>query len=191
MKKTTGGKRSLRMGDDAVRAKTGKTWAEWFAILDSAGAKKLDHKGIVAILTEKHTLPPWWRQMVTVGYEQERGLRVAHQSPQGFTANASKTINVPLMTLYKAWSDKKARARWLPKPDFEVRRATPGRSMRITWVDKKSNLDVGFVAKGNGKSQVALDHGKLPDASAVERMKKFWSKALQALKEKLEARSAA
>ena len=32
------------ISDEAVAAKTGKTWAEWIAVLDSAGAGKMDHK---------------------------------------------------------------------------------------------------------------------------------------------------
>jgi hypothetical protein len=28
------------MSDDAVKAKTGKVWSEWFRILDAAGAKR-------------------------------------------------------------------------------------------------------------------------------------------------------
>jgi len=42
------------------------------AILDKAGAKKMDHKQIVAYLSEQHQVGPWWQQMVTVGYEQAR-----------------------------------------------------------------------------------------------------------------------
>lgn len=162
-------------------------WAEWYVILDAAGAKKLDHKGIVAILSEKYGLGSWWRQMITVGYEQERGLRELHQRPKGFAATASKTINVSVQKLFNAWNNQMARAHWLPKASFEIRKATPGRSMRITWVDNKSNVDVGFFPKGSNKSQVALEHGKLPDAKAVARMKSFWSKALENLKANLEA----
>ena len=187
MKKTSSGKRALKVSDDAVKARTGKAWPEWYAILDAAGAKKLDHKSIVAILNKKHSVGSWWRQMITVGYEQERGLRQLHQGPKGYAATASKTINVPVGSLFNAWKDQKARAHWLPKADFEIRKATPGRSMRITWVDKKTNVDVGFFPKGSNKSQVAVEHGKLPDAQAVARMKSFWSKALGTLKANLEA----
>ena len=39
-----------RMSDAAVQAKTGKTWPEWFAVLDKAGAAKMTHKEIAAHL---------------------------------------------------------------------------------------------------------------------------------------------
>ncbi len=187
MKNSGGTKKVARMSDEAVKAKTGKTWAEWFKILDAAGAKKLDHKGIVAILSEQHGVGPWWRQMVTVGYEQERGLRELHQNARGFSASVSKTMAVPVMNLFNAWNDKKARERWLPKSDFEIRKATPGKSMRITWVDKKTKVEVNFYPKGKDKTQVAVQHDKLADAKAVARMKSFWGKALASLQETLGA----
>jgi hypothetical protein len=187
MSKTEGAKRALKVGDDSVKARTGKAWAGWYAILDAAGAPKLDHKGIVAILREKHGVGSWWQQMIAVGYEQERGMRELHQGPKGYAASASKTCNVPVLALFKAWENKTVRARWLTKPDFEIRKATPGKSMRITWVDKKTNLDVGFFPKGSNKSQVAIEHSKLPDAKSVARMKTFWSKALATLKTNVEA----
>ncbi len=63
----------LRIGDEAVRASTGKSWKEWYAALDEAGAAKLSHREIVAWLAEKHGVGGWWRQMVAVSYEQARG----------------------------------------------------------------------------------------------------------------------
>lgn len=187
MEKPGGTKKVAKMSDEAVKAKTGKTWAEWFTILDAAGAKKLDHKSIVAILREQHGVGSWWRQMVTVGYERERGLRQVHQNARGFSASASRTMAVPVTKLFNAWNDRKTRQRWLSKPDFEIRKATPGKSMRITWVDKKTNVDVGFFPKGKAKAQVAVQHDKLADAKAVARMKNFWGKALANLQEILEA----
>jgi len=49
------------IGDDAVLARTGKAWAGWFRVLDRAGAKRMDHKQIVAHLLAHHDLSPWWQ----------------------------------------------------------------------------------------------------------------------------------
>ncbi len=67
-----------------------------------------------------------------------------------------------------------------------IRKAAAGKSMRITWADGKSTLSVNFYAKGDGKSQVAVQHGKLPDAESAERMKVYWAKALRRLQRFLE-----
>jgi hypothetical protein len=178
-------KQSERMSDEAVRAKTGKTWDEWFAILDAAGARSLGHKEIVALLGGQHGVGPWWRQMVTVTYEQARGLREKHQTASGYTANASRTIGVPVDRLFEAWSDAALRRRWLPDVDLTIRKATPGRSLRISWGDG-SNVDVGLFSKGESKSQIAVEHAKLPDAEAVTRAKGYWKQALDRLQEMVE-----
>ena len=174
------------VGDDAVRARTGKGWDDWFAILDAAGAAGWDHKEIAAYLGERQGVGPWWCQMVTVGYERARGRRQVHETTSGFTVNKSKTFAVPVATLYRAWHDEAARRRWLGE-SVVVRKATPNRSLRITWSDGVTNVDVGFTAKGDAKSQVAVEHSKLADAGEVERMKAFWSEALDRLKAALGA----
>lgn len=61
------------ISDAAVAEKTGKNWAEWFALLDCAGATQMTHQQIVAHLREEYGAPGWWVQMITAGYEQECG----------------------------------------------------------------------------------------------------------------------
>ena len=46
------------MSDEAVKAKTGKAWKEWFAILDKAGASKLSHPEIVKYLSTEQAVGP-------------------------------------------------------------------------------------------------------------------------------------
>ncbi len=186
MKATKATKSVTGMSDAAVQARTGKTWPEWFQVLDASGAKKMAHRDIATYLYERHKINGWWAQMVTVGYERARGLREKHQKPEGYEISGSKTVNTPLATLYKAWADQKARARWLPEKGIVIRKATSNKSMRITWVDGKTSLSVGFYPKGDGKSQVTVQHGKLPDAKAADRMKAYWRKTLDRLKEFLE-----
>jgi uncharacterized protein YndB with AHSA1/START domain len=177
----------MPVGDAAVEARTGKKWAEWFKILDAAGAKKMDHQEIVAVLTEKHKLPPWWRQMVAVGYEQTRGLRQKHQKPEGYEISSSKTLAAPVAAVFDAWENPKARQRWLGEAASVIRKATPDKSIRITWSDQKTSVEVGFYPKGDSKTQVAVQHSKLADAKAAERMKDYWGKKLERLKEFIEA----
>jgi hypothetical protein len=90
------------MSDASVKAKTGKDWAGWFAALDKAGAAKLDHKSIAALISKQYSIPGWWCQNVTVEYERARGLRVPHQTMDGFSVGVSKTIDVSLSRLYAA-----------------------------------------------------------------------------------------
>ena len=183
------GLRLAGVGSEAVMRATGRAWDEWLKVLDRAGAKKMPHKDIAVMLARKFAVPDWWSQMVTVGYEQARGLRSVNQNARGFAANASRTVGTTVGKLYDAWNDPKVRARWLLDAPLEVKRSTDGKSMRMTWTVGDSSVEVGFFAKGAGKSTVQVQHGKLKSAAAVVRQKAFWSDALDRLKALLEPMS--
>jgi hypothetical protein len=91
--------------DEVVRANTGWTWEEWFALLDAWGGAERPHPEIARWLVGEHGVPGWWAQGVTVGYEQARGLRAPGQRRGGlFEVNASRTVAVPVDRLYEASS---------------------------------------------------------------------------------------
>jgi hypothetical protein len=177
---------SPRMSDAAVNAKTGRDWKEWFAILDKAGAKKMNHREIAKYLSTNHGVGPWWQQMVTVTYEQARGLREKYQTPGGYQISVSRTLNAPLAKLYKSFTNEKLRNAWLGEDGLVVRKANANKSMRVNWNDGQTSLEIGFCAKGDDKAQVAVQHSKLPNAKASEKMKIFWTKALDRLRASLE-----
>ena len=170
-------KPALKVGDQAVKAKTGKVWADWFKLLDKAGARKLTHPEIATLLHEQHGLGGWWSQMVTVGYEQAVLGRAQGEKKDGYEVSASKTVAAPLKDLFDAWRDPRRRAKWLDEK-VTIRKATPSKSLRVTWSDGKTILAIGFYEKPGGKCQVAVQHGKLKDAKEAERMKAYWQKAL-------------
>ena len=174
-------KKSGSISSEAVQKATGKTWAEWLKLLDAEGAAALTHQQIVAVLRDKHGVDPWWQQMVTVGYEQARGRRVKHQRPDGFSINRSKTIAAAITDVFAAWKEKRKRNQWLVDPDFTIRKATANKSLRITWTDGETNLDVQFYAKGKGKCQVTLEHARLKNEKTAERMKAYWGEQLDRL----------
>lgn len=169
------------ISSEAVEAKTGKGWNEWFTLLEVAGAREMKHQAIANYLYETHGLDGWWAQMVTVGYEQAHGLRDKNQQANGYTASVSRVLYAPLDRVYSAWTDENTREKWLLETQLIVRKATPNKSMRIAW-DDGTRVSVEFYEKGEAKCQVVVQHSKLPDAGAVESMKLFWSEAFGRLK---------
>jgi hypothetical protein len=174
-------KEPRRFSDEAVKVKTGKVWAEWFKILDAAGAKNMSHPEMAGFLYHDQKVPHWWCQMVAVVYEQKHGLREVHQTCTGdFAAGVSRTLGIPLAKLYKAWTDKKARKAWLKGDKMEITTATANKSIRAKW-DESDRMSVYFYPKGAGKTQVVVDHMKLKSAAESKRMKNFWSEAVARL----------
>ena len=93
-------------------------------------------------------------QLITVTYEQVRGLRDKHQKSDGYEISVSKVVPGPVDVLYNFWSDEKKRKRWLTekqKASLTIRKSTPNKSMRIIWGDGKTRVEANFYDKGGLK----------------------------------------
>ena len=171
-------------GDDALRAATGRDWAEWIALLDASGASKqaFNHQRIWDLAMQ--SLPEtagWWGQMVSVGYERARGLREKHESCNGeFQATSSKTLPVPLFAAFAAWADESLRGEWLEAPDLSFTKLNAGKNIRARWPNG-ALLDIRFNATGPDKCQIVVDTMKLTDADAVAKAKAFWQSQFERL----------
>ena len=174
-----------KVSDDAVKAKTGKTWNGWFGVLDKAGAKKLTHSAIAELLVDKHGVPGWWSQMVTVEYELSRGLREKHQKSDGYSVSTTKTIASSLASLFEATVDENTRKRWFPKGAFKLTSKTKGKYVNGEW-KKGARLNFGFYKTGTGKAQIAVQVNKLSTREEVDREREAWKAALARLQALLE-----
>jgi uncharacterized protein YndB with AHSA1/START domain len=168
------------MSNDAVKAKTSKSWTEWFALLDQAGGLAMTHKEIVRHLVTEHNINDWWSQMVAVTYEQARGLRGKHEKSDGFQISKSKTIQAPAETLFLAFTDPTQRQEWLGATHMTITKSSYAKSLRITMPDT-TKLDVQLYPKPNGRTQVVVNHQKIPDSRTAEELKGFWAAALEKL----------
>jgi hypothetical protein len=174
------------MSDASVAKATGRTWKEWVAELDRAGAPELSHSGIAQLLHDKLGVPDWWSQMVTVGYERIRGLREKGQRLDGsFDVSKSKTYPVPIAELWKVFLQCKL---WLGGETLRMSKATKHKTMRMKWSDG-TPVEAYFVEKGAAKSQLTLQHRKLTSRAEVARLRTYWGERLAAIGELLERRN--
>jgi hypothetical protein len=174
--------------DKLVIAETGKTMEEWFQVLDERGAKKMKHADIFDLVAGIEGLVPlgqWNQNLLTTTYEWNRGLKERGQKGKDFEIGVSKTIAAPISELYRSWIDDGIRKDWLPE-EITIRKATEDKSARITWSDGATSLSVDFYPKGEGKSQVVVQHLKIPNSKMASEMKEYWGKKLEKLKSMLE-----
>lgn len=164
------------MSDAVARLKTGKSWAQWFAVLDRAGAAGLTHRVIARMLSEQFDVGPWWSQMVTVEYERSRGLRQKYQTVTGYSVSVSKTIGCGLPALYAATAEARLRRRWIPEGFFKISSRTENKYLRGSWNDAR--IEMGFIGKGAARSQISAQIGKLAKKSEVEPARTVWKDAL-------------
>jgi hypothetical protein len=176
------------MADAKLKAATGCAWEKWVKSLDHHKAYDMKHSEIAEIAAKKYKAPPWWSQMIAVGYERIRGLRARGQQRDGsYQAGKSRTFAVPVDTLFDAWADAAMRKRWLNGATVRVRTATKPKSMRLDW--DGGILSVGFLPKGKGKSVVAVERLKVNTKEAATQFKETWSGYFDALGAELAERT--
>ncbi len=179
-------RRLAGVGTDAVARATGRAWDAWLALLDRAGAARMPHRAIATLLAERFGLPPWWRQMVAVGYEQARGFRQPGQKADGFSASASRTVAAGVDRVFQAWADPALRSLWLGRAPVTVRGQSAGKSLRISWGRGATRVAVGFAPAGRGRSRVQVQHDRLDDDRQRQARKAYWARALDRLQAMLE-----
>jgi hypothetical protein len=178
----------LATSDEKIRQRTGHGWEEWFAMLDELGAEQRPHREIARWLAARLGIEPlaWNAQAITASYELSRGLRAVGEKEDGFAITASRTVAAPVESLYDAFVKPRLRRRWLADDELSPRTTTRPKSARFDWDSGATRVNVTFLAKGENKSTVALEHRRLPDADEAGRMKAYWRERLLALKNALE-----
>jgi hypothetical protein len=169
------------MSDVAIARGTGKSWDEWFALLDAWGAASRNHTEIARYVGEAYGIDGWWAQGVTVGYERARGMRSMHERPDGFSMNASKTFAVPLERLFSALVEEDERAQWLDGIELRLRTSQPQRSARFDVLPADMRLSANFQTRGDAKASVQLQMERLPQAEDVTTWKSIWKRQLDRL----------
>jgi len=196
-----------RVSEEAVRAATGRGWAEWMALLDAAGAGDLDHRGIVDHLERAHggEVSSWWRQSIAVGYERARGMRVVGQTAgAGFQVGVQRTVSLGrdeawqlLTTRADVWLGAGAPLTLRPGTTYrvtgadggevhgEIRVVRPGDRLRLTWCpaewDAPATLQLTVQPRRPGRTTLHVHLDRLADAGARERMRAHWRGVLDRL----------
>ena len=174
-----------RIDDETVKAKTGRSWHEWFDILENASANKLNHQETVNLLSRRHDLNDWWSQMVANVYEQHTRIHEQYERAEGYEISVSKTFQVDVKIIYDAWFTEEKRRRWLQESPLKITASTRNKSIRAQWANGQSKLSIDFYSKGENRSQVAVQHMNLPSLKAAEDMQTFWKEKLNTLEETL------
>lgn len=176
---------SFPCSDEAVRARTGRGWEDWFSLIEREDGGDLSHRELARFLDDRHEAGGWWSQTIAVAYEQHTGRRAPHQEAGGsFRASASRTLHVDGGEVHRCFTDAEQRQKWIDVP-LEIRHATPPKSVRISWPDG-TDVAVWISAQGEGRCRVAVEHGRLPSSDDVPPLKTFWKDALGRLKAHLE-----
>ena len=173
------------ISNESLQKATGKTWEEWFSVLEEEGAQALSHKETANMLVEEHGVDGWWAQGITVEFERAIGRREVGQTSTGdYQTAASKTIPGTLDEALESWEKLVGEARDFNSVAFADEPSSSHtdkwRYWRVSLADG-SKVTVVIGDKGADKALLAINHEKLSDKEAVDRWKSFWKDFLQGL----------
>ena len=195
------------VGDDSAKAATGKTLAQWFALIDKKGGAKLGRREIGNWLVGEEKVDPWWSATINCEYEIARGVMEKDGKPRGYTICATKSLKADAKRSYAAFSTAAALDRWFGakhKLDLKdggklenadgnratVKKATPDKTIRYTWEDAgltmPTPVEVKFQPSG-AKTTVMVTIDRLQTRAEADGYRKAWGEALERLKSTLEA----
>ena len=165
----------------------------------------MTHKQIVGLVAVDGGLSNgWWQQMVTVGYEQARGLRkVGQTADAGYQIGVQKTLPIPHEPAWDLLVVGPGREVWLGETQpldlrkgqeyvtsngvsGEIRSVAPGQRLRLTWshpdLARPSTVQLMLIASGE-KTSVRFHQEKLSSQDEREQMRRHWREVLRRLQE--------
>ena len=142
----------------------------------------MNHKEIVAYITKTFPINAWWCQMVAVGYEKHKGLRLENERTDGFQISASKTIAKSVSQIFPLFHQPAKRKKWLNYP-VTLKSAIENKKIRMIWEDNQSTVEITFAPRGEEKCTVIIQQSKLKNKTTADKMKKFWKEKLEEISE--------
>lgn len=103
------------ISDKRVLEKTGRSWEEWFALLDEGNVISLSHADAVKWLEEQNLIShAWWQQTIIGEYEIARSKReVGENEKKEFQASTQKIFDMDVKRTWDFLVNHPARTRWL------------------------------------------------------------------------------
>ena len=195
--------------DAEMRERSGRTWDEWFAIMDDFGGPAKGRRALGLLLYDTHGVKdPWLSSTLLVEYEAARGVLEKDGRPKGYMICSTKTVAAPPAEAFRAWSDAAAWPGWFAdgaEVDFaeggrfsapdgvrgEIRKIRPDKAIKLLWDEPDgapaTPVEVTFQPKGADKCIVMVAHDRIQTRRDADDLRDSWGRRLDALKSTLEA----
>ncbi len=193
--------------DAEMKARTGKTWDQWFRILDEFGGPAKGRREIGVLLADRHKVDPALVPIVNVEYEAARAIVEKDGRPKGYMICATKTVAAGAEKAYELWSTAAGWNKWFAKGcklDLkeggryssadghagEINKVRPAKALKLTWDHPRlatgTVVEVTFQPKGE-KCVVMAAHDRIQTKSEADALRESWGAALDRLKAELES----
>jgi hypothetical protein len=186
--------------DEACRAATGRTFAEWFAFIDAAGLAEKRRDAIQAVYNETgRGKDVWWATTIWVELERARGVVVKKDGrPEGFNICCTKSFKQAPDALFPHFATEAAFAAWVPgwsgaltegaafrcgDATGTVGRIRPAKDIRMVWSGPgypPTEIEIQFNVMA-GKTTVNVYHKRIGTRAEADGLRRAWADALDRL----------
>ena len=198
--------RSEKVVSDAnVKKETGKSFAEWWKVLDDFGGPAKGRREIGNHLYGELKVDAWWSATLQVEYERHKGVVEKDGKGKGYTICATKSVKAPPERCWEMFESGKALDAWFgPKNVLDlkaggslsngdgnaadVKGVTPGKTIRLVWKDASAPgtpVEVKLQPAA-GKTTVMVTHDRLQTREEADGLRAAWGEALDRLKKLVE-----
>jgi uncharacterized protein YndB with AHSA1/START domain len=194
------------VSDENVKKETGKSFAEWWTVLDAFGGPAKGRREIGNHLYGELKVDPWWSATLQVEYERHKGVVEKDGRGKGYTICATKSVKAPPGKCWEALATGVALDAWFgPKNELDLRAGgslsngdgntadvkgvTPGKTIRLVWKDASAPgtpVEVKLQPAG-AKTTVMVTHDRLQTREEADGLRAAWGEALERMKKLVEA----
>lgn len=194
------------ISEDSARTATGNSLSQWFALIDGRGGPALGRRAIGDWMVGELKIDPWWATTITHEYEIARAQLEKDGKPKGYTICATKSIKAEAERCYAAFADAGQLDTWFGQGNAielceggrwtngdgnaaTVKKANPGKNIRVTWEDPGLTMPTPVEVKfqgAPGKCTVMVTIDRLQTRAEADGYRKAWGDALNRLKAQLE-----
>lgn len=171
--------------DEVVKSHTGKSFAEWFAILDERGGPKQGRREINNFLYGECKVDIWCCATLNIEYEAARGVLEKDGRPKGYPSAPPRPSMPRWRRSTRRGRPREALDRWFGAGSTAAvtdggafrnqdgdagtfKRVRPNRDLRFTWEHPAHTrggiVDVAFQDKGKGKTGLIVTHDRIQRA---------------------------
>lgn len=187
--------------DEGCKAATGRTFAEWFSVIEAAGLSDKRRDAIQLVYNETNRgKDVWWPTTIWVEYERSRGVVVKKDGrPEGFNICCTKGFKQTPADLFPHFATEAAFAAWVPgwsgameegsaftcgEAAGTVGRVRPAKDIRMVWNSpgrSPTEIEVQFAVMG-GKTTINFYHKRIETRAEADGLRRAWGEALERLK---------